>query len=164
MLLLPIVSSVQALPCRNLNTQGPLILFHAMNDMEMSYRGSSLKFHLNLTWNHVWDCLVVTDLRPIFSHLSSPLLSSPLSRSLELTPCGEGWWIPGFPKHVCWGSLLEGPIRTHTHTHTHTHTLWTTMLRPPNCLTPLEIWKVLHSDFQLQKWNWMPVCWVTWLC
>lgn len=90
-----------------------------MIDMEMSYRASSLKFHRHLTWNHVWDCLVITDLRPIFSHLSSPLLSSPLSRSLELTPCGEGWWIPGFPKHICWGSFFWGPITSHTHIYKH---------------------------------------------
>lgn len=109
----------------------------------MSYRGSSLKFRRHLTWNHVWDCLVITDLRPIFSHLCTPLLSSPLFRSLELTPCGEGWWIPGFPKHICWASLFEArsPL-THTHAvQTHTHTCnhyatdasqdkWTKVLRP----------------------------------
>lgn len=126
-----------------------------MIDMEMSYSGSALKFHHHPTWNHVWDCLVITDLRPIFSHLSSPLLSSPVSCSFELTPCGEGWWIPSFPKAHMLGVLLfeaRSPLSlsvsaslslsvSHTHTHTYVQLLWdfgAVRINELQCCVPLR--------------------------
>lgn len=59
---------------------------------------------------------------PISAPLSSPLLSSPLPCSLEHTPCGAGWWIPGFPKHTCRGSFLWGLITPLTQRHTRKYT------------------------------------------
>lgn len=117
-----------------------------MIDMAMSYRGSSLKFHRHLTWNHVWDCLVITDLRPIFSHLCSPLLSSPLFSLFGAHTVWRRMMNTQVSKaHVLGGpSFFLGPITSHTHTlavYTHTTIMllqgfwycqdkWTSMLRP----------------------------------
>lgn len=78
---------------------------------------SPLKFQHHLAWNHVWDCLVITDLRPIFSHLCSPLISLFGAHTVW-----RGMMNTWLSKAHMLGVLffLSHPPQPPPHTHTHT--------------------------------------------
>lgn len=132
---------MQELECRKVKRTRTSLLIQGMIDTKMSYRGSSLRFYNHPTWNHVWDCLVITDIRPIFPSISAPLFHSySLSGSFELTRYKEDDEYPVFQKDRCWGSCFSEAKSPYTHffTHTHTHAerfrwcqdKWTQMLCP----------------------------------
>lgn len=119
----------------------------------MSYKDSALKFCHHLTWNHVWDCLVITDLSPIFLHLCSLALWSSYHEywTLRSPPSGGPFFPPSFFLFFKHNHLALA------------HTLYKTFLccqdkslcpTVPANLKTLK--KVLHNE--VQSWNWTPLC------